>query len=80
MVVLFFMHIAIIFNEQGKRDSNPRERFWRPSYCHCMIPLWQNTFVIIIHYDARVVHIREIGLERIKQDEEKIQSYEETAE
>ena len=24
---------------QGKRDSNPRERFWRPSYCRCMIPL-----------------------------------------
>ena len=24
---------------QGKRDSNSHERFWRPSYCHCMIPL-----------------------------------------
>ena len=26
--------------KQGKRDSNPRERFWRPRYCRCMIPLY----------------------------------------
>ena len=26
--------------KQGKRDSNPHERFWRPAYCRCMIPLY----------------------------------------
>ena len=33
-------------NEQGKRDSNPRERFWRPSYCHCMIPLYAAVMIL----------------------------------
>ena len=40
--------------KQGKRDSNPRERFWRPQYCRCMIPLY------IIIYSTPVILIRGI--------------------
>lgn len=31
--------LPVLPMKQGKRDLNPRERFWRPQYCRCMIPL-----------------------------------------
>ena len=31
--------------KQGKRDSNPHERFWRPAYCRCMIPLYLSLYM-----------------------------------
>ena len=44
------------FLKQGKRDSNSRERFWRPSYYHCMIPLGAVNEVYYIKY---IIHVQE---------------------
>ena len=29
----------VVLFEQGKKDSNPQQRFWRPTCCHYTIPL-----------------------------------------
>ena len=33
---------------QGKKDSNPQQRFWRPTCYHYTIALWPATEVIIL--------------------------------
>ena len=34
-----FLGVSKLFKAQGKRDSNPHGRFWRPESCRWMIPL-----------------------------------------
>ncbi len=44
---------------QGKRDSNSHERFWRPSYCHCMIPLGA---IILYHNRISCVNDKDLKI------------------
>ena len=46
------------FLRQGKRDSNPHERFWRPSYCRCMIPLFSLNRKKSVYFRIRPISLQ----------------------